>query len=149
MPSTAAPPVWWREGRWRTAARAIGAGLITLAALYAHVVTVALATQDCMVGFDTDSEPPPADASPQGWLCANEGWSSGAVVWYGGFAVSLGTTLVLILLAWRRWSWRGGIPALLLIVALPLATAYVLNLPSDDCTANGREASPDWACSRG
>jgi 4-amino-4-deoxy-L-arabinose transferase-like glycosyltransferase len=103
----------------------------------------------CSLGFDTDTVPPPADASPQGLLCGEDATSKGMWIWNGTFLLSIVLTVVLVAVAWRRWSWRAGIPALALIVVLPLSASWLLNRPSDDCTASARATNPAWACLRG
>jgi hypothetical protein len=72
----------------------------------------------------------------------------GAWIWRGSFAASWILTVVLIVLGWRRWSWRGGIPALLLIFVGPYVTTWAMNLPSDECTAQVRATHPAGDCVR-
>jgi hypothetical protein len=62
--------------------------------------------------------------------------------------LSLIATVGLIVFAWRRWSWRAGVPSLALVILLPLATSWILNLPSDNCTAKGQAAHPNGECVR-
>ena len=136
-----------RSRKWVT----FGAGIVVVAlcSLFTHFVVFAIASQDCSVGFDTSTVSPPAEASPQGWLCGDQASRWGLVIWVGGFVVSMIVTVGLIVLAWRRWSWRAGVPALALLLLLPLATSWVLNLPSDDCTAKARATHPYGECLRG
>jgi hypothetical protein len=120
-----------------------------VAALFTHFIVFVYASIDCAVGFDTDSVGPPASASPQGWICSEEAHGLGLIIWWGGFVLSLIATVALIVLAWRRWSVRGGVPALALVIVMPLVTTLALNLPSDNCTAHARSTHPHWACIRG
>jgi hypothetical protein len=130
---------------------AVGAGIVALflASLYTHFIVFAIRSQDCTVGFDTSTVPPPAEASAQGWLCGEQASTWGQVIWVGGFLLSLTGTVAFIVFAWRRWSWRAGLPALTLVLLSPVATSWVLNLPSDDCTAKTRLAHADGRCVRG
>jgi hypothetical protein len=132
----------------RRVVSALGVGAVALASILTHLLVFVFASQDCTVGFDTSTSPLPADASPQGWLCGEHAATAGHMISYGAFLVSVFATVCLIVLAWRQWSWPVGVPALALVVALPIATAWVLNLPSDECTADARSDHPAWACAR-
>jgi hypothetical protein len=125
----------------------VGVGAVVLASFVAHFVVWAVDTLDCS-GFQDTPPPPPADASPQAALCGDDPSLAGQVVWYGGFALSAVVTVVLVVLVWRRWSWRVGTPALALLVVLPLLTSWLLDLPSDECTAQARATHPAWQCER-
>lgn len=138
---------WARPLRWLAVWAGIAA--VALASLFTHLLVWAISSQDCTVGFDTSSVSPPAAGSPQGWLCGEQASPWGLVVWDGGFVLSLIVTVGLVVFAWRRWSWRAGVPALALAVLMPLATSWVLNLPPDDCTARAQAALPTWECVRG
>jgi hypothetical protein len=89
----------------------------------------------------------PAAGSPQGWLCGQDTSVASDVVWDGAFLLSFIATVALIILAWRRGSWRLGVPALGLLVVMPLATVWLLNLPSDDCSSQELSSHPGL-CSR-
>ena len=134
--------------RLRTPAAALGMLAVALAALVSHFLAYFYYSMECSVGFDTSSVPPPADASPQGWLCGEHASAWGREIWAWGFVLSLIATVALILLVWRRWSWRVGMPAVALVVLLPLGTAQALSLPSDECSAQARSTHPAWACRR-
>lgn len=140
----------WRQRRWvRWSGAATGVFIVTVAASVPHLFVLFFASFDCAAGWDTDSEPLAASASPQGWLCGSEAPLAGQVVWLGAFALSLVATVVVVVLAWRRASWPGALMALVVLgVAFPVVTALVLNLPSDDCSAHARATHPEWACVR-
>ena len=132
--------------RWAINAAAITA--IALVSLFLYFIASVIWAQECSVGFDTSNVPPPAPASPQGWLCGTEQSWLATSLWMGAFLAAWILTVVLIALAWRRWSWRGGIPALLLIIVGPFATTWALNLPADDCTPHTRSTSSQGDCVR-
>jgi hypothetical protein len=135
--------------RWlRWAISATGTVAVATISLYLYFIASFIWSQDCSVGFDTSNVPPPAPASPQGWLCGSDQSRLATSLWMGAFLASWLLTVVLIVLAWRRWSWRGGIPALLLIIIGPFVTTWALNLPADDCTAHTRSISGQGECVR-
>jgi hypothetical protein len=142
---------WWRADQ-RRALRHVAAsgGLLVVAAASLFVTWFVwfLESWHCSLGMDTDTVPPPAAASPQGWLCGEHAATTGAWIWDGAFLLSVVVTVALVALAWRRWSWRAGIPALALVVILPVTTSWLLNRPSDDCSASARATHPVWACAR-
>jgi hypothetical protein len=121
---------------------------VALAALVTHFVVFVIASLNC-TGFGDSPPGPPALASPQGRLCGHDASLVGSVIWDGGFVLSLIVTIGLILLAWRRWSWRIGLPALALLVVLPLVTAWLLNLPSDECSPEILASQPQSNCTYG
>lgn len=123
--------------------------VVALASFAVYFFAFALTSQACSVGFDTSTVSPPANASPQGWLCSDEASTPGALIWTGGYLVAWVVTVALIVWAWRRWAWRGGLPALVLILIGPYVTTWVMNLPPDDCSAQTRSTHPVGDCSRG
>jgi hypothetical protein len=138
------------QQRWRRwSAVTLGVVAIGVVSFAIYFFAFAFTSQDCSVGFDTSTVPPPANASPQGWLCSDDASTLGPVIWTAGFLVGWVVTVVLIAWAWRRWSWRGGLPALALIFLGPYLTTWVMNLPPDDCTAHTRSTHPAGDCSRG
>ena len=126
------------------------AGVIAIAAasLFAYFIASVIWAQRCSVGFDTSNVPPPAPASPQGWLCGTEASTLAISLWCGAFIASWLLTVAFIVLAWWRWSWRGGIPALLLILVGPYVVTWAMNLPSDECTAQVHATHPAGDCVR-
>lgn len=126
---------------------AIGLAAVTAAALVTHAVPFVWQSQQCSVGFDTGSAPP-ADASPQGWMCSEYASTLGSALWLGGWLLSVVLTVVVVVIAWRRWRWGAVLVAIAALVLLPGATSILLNLPPDDCTAHARATHPDWACVR-
>jgi len=90
-----------------------------------------------------DYPPAPAAASPQGWLCGQDSSVTASVLWDGASVASSVATVGLIVIAWRRGSWRLGVPALALLVVLPLGTTWLLNLPSDDCSSATLSSHPE------
>lgn len=144
MVSTRVHRPWLR----RSAAVAGILSTVVVAAI-THLSVLFYASWDCGPGWDTDSEPLAAPASPQGWLCSTEAPVAGQVVWFGAFLASLVATVAIVVLAWRRASWPGGLLALVLVsVIAPLITALVLNLAPDDCSSHARATHPKWACAR-
>jgi hypothetical protein len=126
----------------------LGVLSVVLAALSTHFVIFVIASLNC-TGFGDSPPGPPALSSPQGRLCGHDASLVGSVIWCGGFVLSLILTIALILLAWRRWSWRLGLPALTLLVVLPLATARLLNLPSNECSPEVLASQPQSNCTYG
>ena len=139
-----------RETRSRLRVLPVGLGIlgVVLAALVTHFVVYLIASLNC-TGFGDSPPGPPALASPQGRLCGHDASLVGSVIWNGGFVLSLIVTVALILLVWRRRSWRLGLPALVLLVVLPLATAWLLNLPSNRCSPEVLASRPQSNCTYG
>jgi hypothetical protein len=135
------------DRRWlRALAIAFGILGVVLCALVTHLFFFVGSSLACS-GF-YDYPPAPAAGSPQGWLCGQDPSLAADVIWDGAFFVSLVATVALIVLAWRRGSWRLGLPSLALLVVLPMVTAWLLNLPSDDCTPKAVSHNPGQ-CIRG
>lgn len=132
----------------RVVAVALGVLGVVAGALVTHSVVFIVATMDCS-GFYDSGPPPPAVASPQGRLCGQYASGVGSTIWTGGFILSLIASVALIILVWRRWSWRLGLPALSLLVVLPMATAWLLDLPSDECRPEVLATHDTWQCTRG
>jgi len=133
--------------RWSAIAAAVIA--VALVSFAVYFFAFALTSQQCSVGFDTSTVPPPANASPQGWLCSDEASTPGAVIWTAGYLVAWVVTVALIVWVWRRWTWRAGLPALGLILLGPYVTTWVMSLPSDECSAHAHSTHPAGDCSRG
>jgi hypothetical protein len=103
----------------------------------------------CSLGMDTDTVPPPAAASPQGWLCGEYASGFADAIFFGAYLIAAVATVVLTVMCWRRWKWRIGFPvAVALLVGLPWAVSILVQLPSDNCTAGARATHPAWACER-
>jgi hypothetical protein len=137
----------------KSPARQAGAvvGLLTLggASLWLGWIASFLVGWNCSLGMDTNPVPAPASASPQGWLCGEHTSGLALTIFYGAYVLATAATVVLTHLCWRRWTWRVGLPAaVVLLVALPWAATTLIQLPSDDCTAHARATHPAWACER-
>ena len=127
---------------------ALGVLVVSLASLLTHFVVGLIATANC-AGLGDTQPPPPAAASPQGSMCGSYPSVLGQVTWDGGYLLSAILTIVLIILAWRRGPWSLRVGALALLVLMPLATGWLLALPSDDCSAKARSSHPEWQCTHG
>jgi hypothetical protein len=88
----------------------------------------------------------PAEASPQGRVCASDAetlfHSPGIVL----LLVSAVLTVVLVVLLWRRLDspWRWLTPLLVLVV--PVNLLFVLGLPPDECSAATKRDRPAYDC---
>lgn len=91
-------------------------------------------------------DPFPAEASPQGRVCAEPFETPFASPGLYLILLSAVLTVGLVVLLWRRlgqpWRWLSP----LLALAMPVATLTLLGVPSDTCSEQTRRSHPAYDC---
>ncbi|WP_154402766.1 hypothetical protein [Nocardioides speluncae] len=88
----------------------------------------------------------PAEASPQGRVCATDADTPFASPGIDLILLSAVLTVVFVILLWRRLDDPGRWLSALLVLAMPVATLALLSVPRDTCSEQTRRSHPAYDC---